>query len=72
MKATIAYEVLHVFEIIYSEDLLIFECLLLEMYSKCKGKISVQKQTKVIKMIHVDGKGTVFLEKLKLEGEWFE
>ena len=37
MKATIPYEVLlHVFEVMYSEDLLIFECLLLEMYSKCK------------------------------------
>ena len=48
MKATIPYEVLlHVFEVMYSEDLLIFECLLLEMYSKCKGKKSVEKQTKV-------------------------
>ena len=36
------------------------------MYSKCKVKKSVEKQTKVIKMIYVDGKGTVFQEKLKL------
>ena len=36
MKATIAYEILHLFEIIYFEDLLIFKCLLLEIYSKYK------------------------------------
>ena len=36
------------------------------MYSQYKGKKSVEKQTNVIKMIYVDGKGTVFQEKLKL------
>ena len=72
MKATITYEVLHFFEVMYFEDLLIFECLLLEMHSKYKKEKSIEKQTKVIKMIYVDGKGTVFPEKLKLEGESFE
>ena len=59
MKATIAYEILHIFEVICFENLLIFKCRLLEMYSKYKKK-SVEKQTKVIKMIYVDGKGTFF------------
>ena len=68
MKATITYEVLHFFEVMYFEDLLI----LLEMHSKYKKEKSIEKQTKVIKMIYVDGKGTVFPEKLKLEGESFE
>ena len=43
------------FEVICFENLLIFKCRLLEMYSKYK-----KKQTKVIKMIYVDGKGTFF------------
>ena len=42
------------------------------MYSKNKEKKSVEKQTKVIKMIYVDGKGTVIPEKLELEGESLE
>ena len=40
MKATIAYEILHIFEVICFENLLIFKCRLLEMYSKYKKKIS--------------------------------
>ena len=34
MKAARAYEVFYFFEGIYFEDLLIFECLILEIYSK--------------------------------------